>query len=138
MLSLRNRTISCKLFAGRLAGKKAFRLSCRLAEETKGNPLRGITHLCLRENSEARSTVQRGRCAASSAGFPALCLVLSGAPLKEDSRLPLFIVAFRSGESYQIKKESQKILGGRLVSVSDTFQFSDQWSECPVPGSRQP
>ena len=30
---------SCKLFAGRSEGKqKAFRLSCRLAEETKGTP----------------------------------------------------------------------------------------------------
>ena len=130
---------SRKLFAGRLAGKqKAFRLSCRLAEETKGKPLRGITPLCLRENSEARFTVQHGRCAASSAGFPALCLVLSGASLKVGSRLPLFVVALRRGESYQIKKESQEIFLDRLVSVFDTFQFSDQWSECPVPGSRQP
>lgn len=82
--------------------------------------------------------VQCGRCAASSASFPALCLVLSGASLKEGSRLPLFVIALRRGKSYQIKKESQEIFSDRLVSASDTFQFSDQWSECPVPGSRQP
>ena len=96
-----------------MAGKKkTLRLSCPLAEETKGrkpsavplffapaigNALIRDTIISLHNNGRTRLhllIVQRSRCSASSAGLYALCLAPPGTSLKGRSCLLLCVFAF--------------------------------------------
>ena len=92
--------------------KKTLRLSCPLAEETKGQKPSAVplffapaigdalirdTIISLHNNGRTRLhllIVQRSRCSASSAGLYALCLAPPGTSLKGRSCLLLCVFAF--------------------------------------------